>query len=273
MIKGLVHTVVIASLSAYVFFTSSDIESTLKQELGSGANPYKHVDRSPDFVKRSIASLSDDVTARALKKRRVEDMHMYKSYEESLSKLKGCMRTICQEYFTSEEVSENYDKYGDFVTAKINENINQLYNFTLKRGFRSHSIITTALDFIDLGNEDLKKNLVLLLSTQRSDLRSLNALIELSQGVYGKDLHSLIILELEKYAVSKEFKDKVSDQIVTVLASNRSNENSLITKELYRFINKDNLQKFNHLLTKIPNESRVYSQLANHIEKFESTNL
>ncbi len=273
MIKGILNTLVIASLGGFVYFTSSDIEGTIKQELGSGANPYKLVNNSPDFVKRSIASLSDDVTDRELKKRRVEDMHIYKSYEESLSKLKSCLKTICKNYFEDESVAKNYDKYENLIIDEINLKIAQLYNFTLKRGFRSHSIISTGLDFVDISNEELTKNIVLLLSTQKSDIRSLNALVRMTKNQHNKELRALIILELERYAKSKDFQDKVSDQIVMALASNRGYDNSLISKELHRFINKKNYQKFNSLLTKIPNESQAYTQLVNQLQKYEEKSL
>lgn len=273
MIKGLLNTLVMTSLGAFVFFTSSDIENTFKQELVSGENPYKVINQSPDFIKRSIASLPDDVTVRALKQRRVEDMHIYKSYEESLSKLKSCLKNICDDYFQSEEVNQNYDKYAQVVISEINTRIGQLYNFTLKRGFRSHSIITTGLDFISVADEELMKNIVLLLSTQKSDIRSLNALVKISKGKHGADLRSLIILELERYAKSPSFKEKVSDQIITALSTGSSFEDSLISTELHRFINKDNYRKFNNLLTKIPNDSKVYSNLMTQIEKYESKNL
>lgn len=273
MYKSFINTVVLASICGAVFFTSSDIETTLKQEIGHGTNPYKHVDRSPDFVKRSIASLSDDVSARALKKRRVEDMHIYKSYEESLSQLKSCLRTICDEYFKSDEVSENYDRYEQLVAKKISTKINKLYNFTLKRGFQSHSIITIALDLVSIPHDELKKNSVLLLSTQKSDIRSLNAIVKLAKKPQNKDLTKLLIHELERYSKSKSFKNKVSDQIISEIQITPAATNSLISIHLDRFITQDNYLKFSQVLSKIPAESKMYSSIIGQIEKFESTNL
>ncbi|AYF44208.1 hypothetical protein BALOs_1201 [Halobacteriovorax sp. BALOs_7] len=273
MIKSFINTVVLASICGAVFLTSSDIETTIMQEIGQGTNPYKHVDRSPDFVKRTIASISDDVNTRALKKRRVEDMHIYKSYEESLSHLKSCLRTICDEYFKSDEVSENYDRYEQLVASKISDKVNKLYSFTLKRGFRSHSIVTTALDLIDIPHDELKKNSVLLLSTQKSDIRSLNAIVKLAKKSQNRELTNLLIHELDRYSKSESFKHKVSDQIISEIQASPASSDSILATQMSRFITKENYLKFGELLTKIPTESKVYSSIIGQIEKIESTNL
>ena len=242
MLKHFINASILTGLGLAVYL-SGGMDTLLEYELQSNGNPFRSAPQSPEFVKRSIASESAKNYARNFDRRVVQDMQIYKNYEEDLSRLRLCLNKVCPEIFEKEEVQKSYDKYETYIISKINTNLGHLYTFALKRGFKGHGIISTVGDFSDISNTEVQKNIVLILTSQDRDERSINILMNITKYTKSLDVRRLIVNELNRYTKDEKFKESLSDQIVALMRSSTINHDIAINNELYSFIDKDNYKK------------------------------